>query len=241
MSNLASEFLRFFSAIESQLKTECNADSYTTFSRLLDLAIEKKTASRRVVARNSAELRQFANLRNLLSHGSGRSKGIAFPTDVCVERIKNLANQVCNSPKISSIIGRGVKVVSSTDRLSVAMRLMADHQFDQLPIWDNKLTGVITTSCISKWIGANLVAEEGLLVDDVTISTVTKSGGNGEFQVLRESCRVHEAIDCFESGMASGRPINSLIFNRSGSKKEFPQLIVTPADIPLLTSATKPA
>ena len=233
-------FLDAFGKIEQVLRTESNSETSVSFSRLLDRAIESKCKCCRIVSRFSGELRHFANLRNLLSHRLGRTVPIAYPSSDCVERIEKLAAQFESCPCLENVIKTPVTTLQLSNRVSDALKVMVENVFDQIPIWDNeRIIGLLTSSSLSKWIGEKFVKDEGIIVEDVLLSELADWISNDCFAVLRKSCTVQDVLNQFELSMDKGKPLAAIVFNSSGSKKERPELIVTPTDIPILTASIR--
>jgi predicted transcriptional regulator len=169
------EFLHLFSDAESCLKRRLGRESTdrTSVTRLIESYEELNP---RWIG-SAQRLRQFAEIRNLLTHQRGLDEG--YPILVAprsLEDLRQLVEQLRNPEPVSVRFRRKVLSVSPNHSLAAVLELAFQNGFSQFPVVDEeRFCGLITENEIVRWLGRS-ASRAGTTVDlsAVTVRTVLK-------------------------------------------------------------------
>ena len=236
---LVNRFRIAFDSIEAHLRDEINESTETSFGRVLKQIESSRTRSAPIVRKKRGDLHLFSSIRNLIAHNRRSYGHVAYPADKLVEDIESLAGQLIRSPSIGKVVASKASCVSPTDSISDVIALMLKKDFDQVPVWDGKkLTTLLTTRMISRWVGRSFKKNGGLAEDEQVASIVAEDPTSCLFIVLRTDSTVLDVMSQFDIAALKGQRLEAILFNSAGTPKNVPDRIVTTSDIPILLQST---
>lgn len=147
------EFLNLFADVESALKARLKrrANDPTGVRTLID-----EYATRNPYWTDSAnQLRNLADIRNLLTHQRGTASG--YPIAVVpssLHAIREIKEQLLRPEPVSIRYRKSVKTVSQDDSLAGVLALAFENGFSQFPVVNQaQFGGLITENEIIRWLG----------------------------------------------------------------------------------------
>lgn len=231
MDDLSSRFLTAFNKIEQYLRKLCKAKPAESFARLVTQGAEKNAA----VHRNEHDLKQFGDLRNAIVHRY-EGRPLATPHEGTVDQLESLAKRILAPPKVGKLFTRKVKTCSPDDSVGDAIKSMFEHDFSQLPVYDNnRLVSLLTTDTVARWLGDCLHKEGGVVLDDTPVKAVLKFAEyDKNYKLLAPNATVYDALDEFDKYVRLGRQLDAILITKDHSKSQKPTGLITAFDIPKL-------
>ena len=146
-------FLHLFTDLEKALKVKLrrSTNDRTRFSALVSFYEDKNP-----YWKESADLlRNFADIRNLLTHQRGTAFGYPIAvTPPLIKVIQRIKEQLLKPEPISERYCRSVKTVSADDTIACVLALAFENGFSQFPVVNNgQFRGLITENEIVRWLG----------------------------------------------------------------------------------------
>jgi CBS domain-containing protein len=241
MSTNAERFLDAFARIERHLRRRLEADrSSVGFSALVSRAVKSHV----LVGSNADDLKDYAELRNAIVHErSDDHHPIADPYVTTVEGIERLAELLESPPTALAVIGpKTVEMCSPHTTVAEAARLMRDGSFSQLPVADDgRITAVLTSETITRWMASAMDDQGGVILDDHTIAEALPHTENRDhhWQLLGRQSSVFDATRLFDHYSASGWFLDALLITDRGQSDQKLLSIVTMYDLPKLNAAVR--
>jgi CBS domain-containing protein len=233
MHELTSRFVSAFNRIEKRLGALVGLGDYLPFTQLVEKAATKSSA----VKLHRKRLRFLGNLRNLLVHDHEHGKEVAVPTERTVRGLETLADRITSPPLLLTVASRTVRSCRPTDRVGTAARIMHDHCFSQLPVYDGvRLVGLLTGETIARWLAARLGGGVGILEEE-PVDKVLEHQETAGYALAAQTATVFDGLREFDQSLHSGTALQAVIVTANGRATEVPLGIVTPPDIPSLMRA----
>ncbi len=235
MTERSDRFLDAFSDVEHHLRSLVSADGYQSFYDRVRTASETDAAVRRF----ATDLKEYADLRNAIVHERSDGHAIADPYEETVQKLERIASLLTSPPSLLSVAHRPVTSLSSTEPVGRAASLMKENEFSQLPIYDDRIfVGLLTASTVVWWLSDALASGVGL-IEELPIGDVLRYTEDPEHHVMfcGSESTVYEALELFDRGLKSGRPVDALLVTDSGRRDQQPLGIVTVFDLPSLYEA----
>lgn len=160
-------FRNAFGAIEDALREILNRD------RLWDIpeAVRQASEKEPVVATYATDLTRLSTIRNLISHGSDPTFAVT-PSDRAVRKIEHIAALLVAPPLALDFYEREVFTLLPAARIGDAVRLMREHSFSQMPIYqESRFFNLLTTGTITRWLGAS-VDDDLISLQETPVSEV---------------------------------------------------------------------
>lgn len=233
----AVEFLATFNDIEAFLREELGAKKTDSFKWMATQASKRGI----ITQAHAADLREFAELRNAISHGEYQDfRPIAEPLPETVQEIQRIRNALIQPTLAVEVVGDDQEIVtlSPEDEIRDALRAIRETGHTQFPIYDGSgCVGLLTTNAIARWVAAEL--EAGDTIDSTTIATALELSGQHDTAVfLPRDATAAAAIDALTTPLDSGALPRLAIITPDGTGKQRPIAVVGATDIPALTAAT---
>ncbi|MBD2097727.1 CBS domain-containing protein [Trichocoleus sp. FACHB-591] len=227
----SDRFLRAFSSIERFLRLKVNSDSYHTFYQLVD----KTSTSSAVIKSFKNDLKEYADLRNAIVHERSDEHTIAEPNDRAVEDIEKIASAITNPPRVIPKFQTSVTSLKQKASIGDAVRLMLEHSFSQIPIFDNDVfSELLTANTITRWLGVS-VLEDIFSLKETQIEKVlefTEYRENHKF--IGRNTTIFEVLEDFQLFGERGRKLDALLITDSGKQTEKIIGIITVSDLPTI-------
>jgi hypothetical protein len=239
MNETGTRFMAAFNEIEDHLRHVLGVDQHTEFSTLVNRFADKKHLTRY----QRAALAAFGSLRNAIAHSryfGGRP--IADPVTEIVQEIERLRDLLTEPPKALSVVrGQQVKTVHPHDDLGVALSLVREFDYSQLPVYDgDAYVALLTTNAIARWLAAQLGANEGL-AETAPIRQVLEFAEQQDRGILRpRTLTTGEAIYLLEHGVRNTGPVAALVITQTGRSQERPLAVLVRDDLPALYESVAP-
>ena len=225
----SERFLTAFRRIERWLESNTRGGrNYDGFTH----ALHHFARHNNVIRRNRDDLRQFAELRNAMVHEYAGEKVIAEPNDWSVERIEAIAQELASPPRVLPAFSKQVVTVAPAASLAEALRMMAKHEYSQLPVYDNgRCRGLLTGEAIARWLRGR-VEDDVVSLSEPTVAQVLRTGGSQRenYRFVDRQTTLFDVLDLFASHRAA--KLEALLITHSGKPTEAPLGIVTTHDLP---------
>ncbi|MDN6161411.1 MAG: CBS domain-containing protein [Atopostipes sp.] len=225
----ADEFVGAYNKIDHYLKKRYGYRKEKSFTRMIRDVAPKDS----IVRINLQLLESYAELRNAIVHNQDKDFLIADPHEEVVEKIKKIAENISNPPRVNSLFNDQVLAYDASNSVFDAIKEMTDHNYSQMPIKDNeKFLGLLNANTITRWFGAT----ENKEIDDdgSTIITDTKIKDVLDYKETTDTYRfisrntfIHDALDYFEKD----RKLEALFITETGDSSEKLLGIITVWDL----------
>lgn len=235
-ANRALPFLAAFNDIEAFLRTALGAKKSDSFNWMVSKAEQKHI----VTTAQANDLKEFAGLRNAISHGEYQDfRPIAEPLPETVEEIERIRDQLLDPALAIDVIGQqDVIIFAPDDDIHAPLRVIRDTGISQFPVYDNKqCIGVLTTNTIARWLAEDLAEDDSIgpkSVGEILAHNETKDHAI----FLPRSATVAEAIQALTSPSNERTLPRLVIITEHGNPNQKPLCVITPSNLPALFDAT---
>lgn len=233
----AVAFLAAFNDIEAFLRSRLNAKKNDGFSRMVSWA----ERDRLVTPQQAEDLKEFADLRNAISHGAYKDfTPIAEPLPETVAAIEKIRDLLLHPPLAMEVLPhQDVVTVSPQDDIRVALDVVRTTTISQFPIYDgSQCTGLLTTNTIARWVAADLDDNDHL--DARQVSKVLEYAESSDQTVfLARDTTALVALDKLLSPMENGVLPRAAVITEHGSPKQKPLRVIGGSDIKALIDAAQ--
>lgn len=227
----AARFIAAFNDVENHLRDVLAASPGASFKSMLD----DYASQHRLPARHKTALETFARLRNAISHGRyNNGLPIADPRPDALEEIELIRDLLVSPPlALEAIYGPPgpppPAVVALQDPISVALTLVRDHDYSQLPIYDGDLyLGLLTANTIARWLSQQFDDFDGEAVSEPVAFVHRHQEAESNVVPAVLDLTALEAIDLLTD---LDDPADAIIFSPGGTLEEPPSAIAVPADL----------
>lgn len=225
-------FLDLFADVEVALKKRLNlrSDDRTSVKTL----INNYEAKNPYWIESAQQLRQLAEIRNLLTHQ--RSETFGYPvavTGISVEALSEIKQHLVRPQPVSDRYCCEVKSVGPEDNLAMVVALAFENGFSQFPVTkDGAFCGLVTENEIIRWLGRRARANAAEVdLHKVCVRTVLKEKdptmkGLSVFRFERLDTPIEEVMGRFSTETI----LEVVLLTKSGNKSTSIQGIVTQWD-----------
>ncbi|WP_237225517.1 CBS domain-containing protein [Rubinisphaera sp. JC750] len=231
--SLSARFVRAYNQVDQVLRRKSKSDGTVGFAKMVRILSAKGDS---IIKQHKNFLEEVAHLRNFFIHGEGVLEVEATPSEHTVVRLEQIASNFLSPPKVVPLFQCDVQSCASSDLLSVAVSIMKQNDFSQLPVYDgDSFVGLLTTHTIALYLADSFLADDFAM--NVPIAEVLKYHDKQEncFFLTRD-CSLFETIDKIESAMKAGTIFVAAIITATGEISQAPIGIVTVSDVPVLRS-----
>ncbi|BES63926.1 CBS domain-containing protein [Gottschalkiaceae bacterium SANA] len=226
-------FLSTYQEIEEYFQRELDSSHHLRFYEMVN-RMKKKSAA---VRRYEFDLREYADLRNAITHGNmGEDVAIAEPHDKVVEDLQKIRDQIVAPPVITKIVTHDVKTIDGSMRFSDALGLMKEHGYGQLPVYEEEqYQGIFNGEIVMRWLRSNH-KREVLKMNQVTVNEIIDSDSAQSHQVIFKprAASVLDIQETVERYTDKQYRLQAIIITENGKPTEKPLTIITSADLPLI-------
>jgi CBS domain-containing protein len=230
----SERFLNAFGAIEYHLRTMTNLEKRTRFYKLVDRAGEINP----LVQRFSDDLKEYADLRNAIVHERSDDHVLAEPNDLTVQQIEYLQSILDNPPTIIPRFQKTVYTTRLEDPIAIAASVMLEHNFSQLPVYDDSgFLVLLTTDDITHWLG-RCTPEKSLTPGSTTVAEILACGCIDvvkNYRFFAQDATIFDVQTAFQAGTKYGVPLVAILITAHGREDEPLLGIITIWDVPQIS------
>lgn len=224
-----ARFLAAFNDIENHLRSLFNAERHTPVSELIRMSRRRLSLTQSQLS----SLEAHRELRNAISHERDYDgEPIADPVEAVVADIERLREQIIDPPRVLSVIAAGnVKIAEASDPIDSALKLVRDHDFSQIPIYEEgAYKGLLTTNAVARWLAAQLIEFDGL-VERATVKEVLAFAESHEVaKFVPRNLSLMRAVHELAEGGVNGQPLAALIVTDAGNPSQSPLAVIVAED-----------
>lgn len=233
----SAEFLNLFVKIEKHIRRLAQARRGHSFTRL----VRKLATTNPTIRRVANDLKEYADLRNAIVHDRRGGQPIAEPHQEAVDDLRRIAKIVLTPPRVADLGAMQVVTCSPSTPIGDAARTMQEKRFSQLPVYDGKeFVGLLTSSAIARWLGAELQRHDGLLEDRPVSEVLPHRDDSGTEAFVSLKHAIIDVVELFEATVRSGKDLDAVLVTRTGRQHERPVYILTVFDLPQLYQKALP-
>jgi predicted transcriptional regulator len=230
MNELVNRFISAFNKIEGHLRQIAGDEDYRPFSSLIRVASKSDPAVRRL----KDDLLAYGDLRNVLLHRFRDNTYLSTPVESVVRNIEQISDRLLAPPLLESAFLFQVVTAKSDDKVGAVANRMYQGDLSQVPvIRDSKISGLLTTETIARWMAATFEANGGILEDAIVDQVLPFADPSSKYLVVPRTMPVPNAIAAFEEHQPN---LDALIITANGRVTDSVLGIATVYDMPKLMS-----
>ena len=224
----AEEFIHLFNQVENFLTQLVRPQKFPRFWKLVEDASVLSAA----VRANSADLKQFGNLRNAIVHDAGYpSHIVAVPSEEALLRFKGIVHEVIEPTPLIPTFATQVRCFDPGDTLPGVLRFMREQDFSQVIVSSDGRLSMLTVEGITKWLADHLIGNQAS-AGNVTLDTVLALEPPDSFIVMGPDKTIFDAADAFKNSInRKATRLYAIAITESGGKSDQPIGFVTPWDL----------
>lgn len=223
----SEQFIDLFTEIEQKLREICNDNFHSGFAEL----VRKARSFHPVVQRYANDLREFAELRNAITHTRRENFIIAEPHDDVVKEIRKIRDMMHNPPRVNTIPLSSPYFATPQTPIMEMLQTFAEKGFMRCPVLDkNRIVCLITAKSLAKWITENF-AHRGQL-DGAILQEVIPYASSRDFAIVSNHTDILSIYDMFKRSMKQGSYLQAILVTENGSPTGHLLGILTPSDLP---------
>lgn len=225
----SDKFLDAFNQIEQVLNERFRPGFHVGFTEL----IRRMQSSDSVIKRFSADLREYAELRNAIVHNRRENFVIAEPHADIVEEICRIRDLIINPPSISSLPQRNIYRTTKLASVKDTLVILGKNNFTRCPITDgNRIIGLLTARSIVRWLSASVNQLDDLKT--AKIENVLPWAVKEKYAIVNPRTRLYDVYERFKAQLRDGGSLQAVIVTKTG-RPELPILnIITASDLPMI-------
>ncbi len=225
----STTFIDLFTEIEQKLREICDDRYHAGFAEL----VRRTRDTNPVIQRHANDLREFAELRNAITHTRRENFIIAEPHDDIVKEIRKIRNLLHNPPRLSSIpMDKPYFATPSTPVMDM-LRTFAEKGFVRCPVVDrNQVVCLITAKTLAKWLTESIVANSD--INSAKVSQLIPFTNPRDFAIVSAYVDILSVYNMYKRSMKDGNYLQSIIITENGSAGSPLIGLFTPSDLPKL-------
>ena len=225
----AEELVEIYNEIHEYMKEVMGIENYVSFKNLIDQSKRKDPT----ISYYADYLKKIADLRNMIVHNN---KIYAVPNDEAFALIKKIQNILISPPRVIPKFEKEVFTLNSDYYIFNAVKMMKENDYSQIPIVDqnNTIINILTSNCISRWLGSFEVKKgDEIVIKDTMIKDVLKCREEKNiFKVIDKDTKLPEVINKFDKVNKTEKRLAAFLITETGKKNEKILGIITEWDIP---------
>jgi predicted transcriptional regulator len=229
MSSNSSQFLDAFAEIEKLLRRISGSERQVPFYHVVDAAAQRSPD----VRRHRDDLKEYADLRNAITHERSGGQAIAEPHAAVVSHLRKLATSLANPPRVLPAFAKRVYSVDVLDSIHKVLAFFFPKNFSQVPVTrGDHVVGVLTTNTVSRWLAAQARSELVDLTEHTVQEALRHTEYDANWQLLPRTALLSEVVNAFDAAERNGKRLDALLVTQSGRATESLLGIVTIHDVP---------
>ena len=226
-------FMDAFIGIEQELREIAKTRHHKPFYTLVNMSAKRSA----MVHDISDELKEYADLRNVIVHERRNNEPIAEPHEEIVQRLEHILKLLRTPPEVGGTFLGKVVTCSSTDLVAKAASAMYENTFSKMPVYDGDVfQGLLTAEGITHWLGDRLKNDTCSLAEATVDSVLGYSPNGNSFAFIARDCPVFKVIDLFEEASHQGHRLQAILITEHGKRNQKPIGIITVFDLPQVYS-----
>ncbi|HPX04474.1 MAG TPA: CBS domain-containing protein [Tenuifilaceae bacterium] len=222
-------FIELFTEIEQSLKEICNDTYHSNFGELL----RKARGLHPVVQQFATDLKEYAQLRNAITHTRRENFVIAEPHDDVVKDIRRIRNLLSNPPKISTVMKRKPYFATPQTPLMEMLDTFASKGFMRCPVVDSgRVVCIVTAKTLAKWMTSK--HESTVNYSKASLADIIPYADGNDFTIVSENSDVVSLVGQFKNAMKKGNYLQAVVVTRTGRADSPIVGLLAPSDFPLL-------
>jgi len=171
--DLIEQFESDYNAIDHFLRKALGIDKPVPFTHLVT-----EYSHRHAGWRDADLLRTISEVRNAIVHGKTEAyRYVAIPTPSIAMRLSLCRDRLVNPARVIPTFQRKVDIVSIDDTLARVLKLIAQRDYSQFPVYeDERFRGLLTENGITRWIANHVATKLSLIeLDEVPVRQVLQN------------------------------------------------------------------
>jgi len=225
----SEQFIDLFTEIEQKLRDICNDRYHAGFTEL----VRKARSFNPVVQQYANDLREFAELRNAITHTRRENFIIAEPHNDVVAEIRKIRDMLNNPPRVNTISFQPPFFATPQTPIMEMLKTFAEKGFMRCPVVDrNRIVCLITAKALARWLTEKYAHQsqlDGALLEEIIPYTDIR-----DFAVVSNHTDIMTIYDMFKRYMKQGSYLQAILVTENGSPTGHIIGILTPSDLPKL-------
>lgn len=222
-------FLSTYNKLDNHLRKMDNAENYASFTSV----VKRLKNNHRIIRHYHKKLIEYNELRNAIVHDRIDGTVIAEPNDFAVKDFGKIYDNISSPKQINEVCAHKVKCLNQKNKLIVALNLMKDHDYSQIPIYENKsFVGMLNAETITLWM-AHQSSQEGINLSETKISEVLTYRNQYRKTIFKSrDSDIFEILNIYKNNVHEPKQIDAIVITHNGKPTEKPLTIVTDYDLP---------
>jgi predicted transcriptional regulator len=218
--DLIQQFEADYNAVDRFLRKELGADNRVSFTDLV-----RQYSYRHKAWTDADLLRIVAEVRNAVVHGKTEPYAYAaVPTPRVARGLSRCRERLLNPVRAITKSTRKVETLSTDDTLAAALKLVAQKDLSQFPVYEEA-----TENGVTRWL-ARYVATDMALIDleEVTVGKVLQNEEKRRnYSFVSPEIRLDDVVAMFTSQLL----LEAVLFTNTGKETEALMGICTRSDV----------
>lgn len=223
------QFISAFIDIENALGKIVKNKKYIPFYQLVDQAAQKDPYVRDI----AIELKEYGDLRNAIVHERINNQPIAEPHEEVVLRLQKIRDLMMRPPKVEDKFIREVVTCKSDDLLSDAIAKMLENSFSKLPVYKEKVVGLLTAEAVTYWLADHIMKSDSLKHERVK-AVLEYNDKRTNYSFVSPKCSLFKILRIFDQSSYQGQRMQAILITSDGTKSGELLGIITIFDLPLI-------
>ncbi|SDB81729.1 CBS domain-containing protein [Williamwhitmania taraxaci] len=220
-------FIDLFTEIEQKLREICDDRYHAGFTEL----VRKARAFHPAIQRYANDLREFAELRNAITHTRRENFVIAEPHDDIIKEIRKIRNMLNNPPRLNSLPMNKPYYTTPTTPVMDMLKTFAEKGFVRCPVVDkDRVVCLITAKTLAKWLTETIVTNTN--IEKALVSSLIPFTNIRDFAIVPANVDILTVYNMFKRSMKDGNYIQSILITENGSAASPLVGLFTPSDLP---------
>jgi hypothetical protein len=222
----ADTFLALYEELEEYLRH--HARKAEGWSRRIDAL----AAQDPVFRRNKEKLKDYGDLRNVITHQRDRNRGVmAIPTEKTIQEFKRIRDDILSPLKLIPRFQKSdIRVFRPDEPLVAALQHMRDEDFSQEVVQIDGKLSLLTVEGIAGWLEKQ-AQEDIISVQEAVIADAVRHEPKGSFVIMERNKTVYDAMEVFTHDIGQEKPrVYALLITEHGNATEGVLGLVTPWD-----------
>ncbi len=225
----STTFIELFTEIEQKLREICDDRFHSGFAEL----VRRTRGSHPVIQRYANDLREFAELRNAITHTRRENFVIAEPHDDVVKEIRKIRNLLYNPPRMNSLAMNRPYCATPSTLVMDMLKTFAEKGFVRCPVVDrNQVVCLITAKTLAKWLTESIVANSD--INSAKVSQLMPFTNPKDFAIVSANVDILSVYNMYKRSMKDGNYLQSILITENGNANSPLVGLFTPSDLPKL-------
>jgi len=222
-------FIDLFTEIEQKLREICDDRFHSSFSEL----VRRARVFHPAIQRYGNDLKEFAELRNAITHTRRENFIIAEPHSDIVKEIRKIRDMMYNPPKLNSLPLNKPYFASPSTPVMEMLKTFAAKGFVRCPVVDkNRVVCLITAKTLARWLTESIVTNRD--INATLVASLVPFTNPKDFAIVPAHIDILTIYNMYKRSMKEGNYLQSILITENGGPNSPLVGIFTPSDIPQL-------